>query len=374
MAGHVLDRTHPVERQPGGGHDGAAGLGRHPHRVGDTGPTAGRPHRLGPLGHGGRLLAVDVGHTEATTDHELGQTERGEEASQHVDGLGERLQGEDLTAQVGVDPHELHDPCGIEVGQSGHGPGRRPRRQSEAELRVLLAGPHELVGVDLHARGDARQHPGARPGDRLGVLRTPLEPGWVGHQPLEAVDLVEGVHDDAADPDGQGRRQFLGRLVVAVQDEPVGRHAGREGHMELATGGDIEAHALFMGQLRHGDAQERLGGVGDPVAPGGHGLPTGGAQVGLVVDEQRRALVLGQFDQVAAADAEVTVGADAGRGREEVDVDRTGRDGHGHIASGACTPRSPSPMASPIREASTSHSRAWARAGSTSSARIGQSW
>ena len=31
-------------------------------------------------------------------------------------------------------------------------------------------------------------------------------------------------------------------------------------------------------------------------------------------------------------------------------------------------------MASPMRDASTSHRRAWASAGSTSSARIGQSW
>ncbi len=46
-------------------------------------------------------------------------------------------------------------------------------------------------------------------------------------QASEAGDLVEGVHDDAADPMGERVGQLGGRLVVAVQDEAVGGHAGR---------------------------------------------------------------------------------------------------------------------------------------------------
>ncbi len=158
-----------------------------------------------------------------------------------------------------------------------------------------------------------------------------------------------------------------------MEDQPVGGHAGGQGHVELATGRHVETHTFFVGQARHGDAEEGLRGVGHPVAPGRDRLPADGAQVGFVIDEERRAVDLGQLQQIAATDREPAIDAHHRRRGKEGGVDRSGGDGHGHISSGADTPRRPSPMFSPMRDASTSHSRAWARAGSTSSARIGQS-
>ena len=273
-----------------------------------------------------------------------------------------------------MDAHELDDPGGVQRGKTVDRTSGRSRGEAEAELRVLLTGSDEFVGVDLDAGGDPGQHAGPPPHGRFGVLGAAVERGRVGDQALDPVDLVEGVDHDTAHPDRQGRGQLLGRLVVAVQDQPLGRYTGGQGYVEFAPRGHIEAHALLVDEPRHGHAQERLGGVGHPVAPGRDRLAAGGTQMRLVVDEQWRAVGLGQLPDVAAADGQPSVSADGRSRRQEVEVHRTGGDRHRHIASGADTPRRPRPMASPTRAPSTSQRRAWASDGSTSSARIGQSW
>ena len=96
--------------------------------------------------------------------------------------------------------------------------------------------------------------------------------------------------------------------------------------MELATGRDVEVHALLVGQPGHGPAEEGLGGVGDAVPPGRHGVPAGTAQVVLVVDEQRGPELLGQFQEVDAADVEVALLVDGGGPREEVALQGCGGD------------------------------------------------
>ena len=108
------------------------------------------------------------------------------------------------------------------------------RAEAEAELGVVLAGAHVLVGVGLDPGGDPHQD-----------LRRAL--GRRG-QALQAVDLVEGVDDDAADTDVQGPLQLGVGLVVAVQHQPLGGHAGDEGDVELAAGGHVEVHPLLVGQ------------------------------------------------------------------------------------------------------------------------------
>ena len=96
--------------------------------------------------------------------------------------------------------------------------------------------------------------------------------------------------------------------------------------MELASGRDIEVHALFVGQAGHGTAQEGLGGVGHAVTPGGDGLTAGLAQMVLVVDEERRAEFLSQLQQVDTADVEVPPLVDRCRSRQELPLQRCGRD------------------------------------------------
>ena len=72
-------------------------------------------------------------------------------------------------------------------------------------------------------------------------------------------------------------------------------HPGGQGDVQLAAGGHVEQHALLVGQAGHGQAQERLGRVDGAVgAERGDRLAAAGPQVGLVVDEQRRAVLGGQ--------------------------------------------------------------------------------
>ena len=162
----------------------------------------------------------------------------------------------------------------------------RPQRvavaEVEAELRVVLARGDELVGVGVHAGGDPQQTFGAGPTPAAASASrrssSSKESTTMWRTPL---------HDRHA--------QFVDRLVVAVQRTGRGRHAGGEGDVQLAAGGDVEQQSFVVRQLRHRLAQERLGRVDHPlVTEGGDRLAAPVAQVGLVVHEQRRAELGGQ--------------------------------------------------------------------------------
>ena len=88
----------------------------------------------------------------------------------------------------------------------------RQRRQRNAELRVLLAGRDLLVGVGL----DPRRHPQQ---DALAAT---------GGEPLEAVDLVEGVDDQVADAGVERLQQLRLGLVVAVHVDALRVEAGAQ--------------------------------------------------------------------------------------------------------------------------------------------------
>ena len=142
-------------------------------------------------------------------------------------------------------------------------------------------------------------------------------------------------------PRGQRGAELLLRLVVAVQHQPFGRHPGRQGDVELPARRDVELHALLVGQTGHGPAQEGLGGIGHPVAPGVDGLPAGAAQVVLVVDEERRAELGRQVQQVDPAHPQVPVRSptSAVRGSSAALHRRRGHHGvgrHGHAGYGRC--------------------------------------
>src|SRR5260370_7804598 len=114
-----------------------------------------------------------------------------------------RLKEEDLASDVGVDPDQLEGCRRPDaLGRIGGGPAG----QAEPELRVLLAGPDELVGVSLdagrHAQEDTRRR-------RSGS----------GSKRLESVEFVEGIDDDAPDPGAGSKLQFGFALVVAGKDE-----------------------------------------------------------------------------------------------------------------------------------------------------------
>ena len=108
-------------------------------------------------------------------------------------------------------------------------------RHREAELRVGLAGGDLLVGLALDVRRHAHEH-------RL----TPAAIGEraLGHEPLQAVDLVEVVEDDQPHAMAQRHAQLRLGLGVAVQHDPLGGEAGRERQVQLAPGGHVAPQPL----------------------------------------------------------------------------------------------------------------------------------
>ena len=97
--------------------------------------------------------------------------------------------------------------------------------------------------------------------------------------------------------------QLVQRLVVAVHGDLLGRHAGRQRHLQLAAGADVDAEAFGAHPAQHRAGAERLGRVEHPglraerldvlAAPGPH--------VVLVAHVQRRAELGGQVPHVHAA-------------------------------------------------------------------------
>ena len=171
---------------------------------------------LGPLGLGRRRLAVDVGDAEPAADDQLGQTERGEERAEHLGGLLERGRLEDLAADVRVDADELDARHELERGDRLA--PRRPRRR-----RSRTWSPPGRCGRTRGCAPRRRASPGRGPSGRSAAGGRRLE------QAAEAGDLVEGVDDDPADARSQAVGQLVGRLVVAVEDEPVRRARRRTG-------------------------------------------------------------------------------------------------------------------------------------------------
>ena len=256
---------------------------------------AGARRRLGPLGLGRRRLTVDVGDAEAAAD-----------ARARAARAGRR------TRRAPRPPARTRTPRrpGCRCGR-GRPTSSTPGMSSSAAT-ASAAAPEETEKPNFESSCPVRTNswvcastPGRDPDEDLGPVRSRRD-GL--EQAAEAVDLVEGVDDDAADAPLAGPSASSSvDLLLPCRTSRSGGHAGRERDVELATGGDVEVHALLVGQPGHGPAQEGLGGVGDAVAPGRDRLAAGVAQVVLVVDEERRAELLGQLEQVDAADVEVAL-------------------------------------------------------------------
>src|SRR3954449_2088636 len=105
------------------------------------------------------------------------------------------------------------------------------------------------MGVRLDARRDAQQDP-----------RTYA--ALLGHEG-EAGKFLEGVDDEPADPVVESAFELGGGLVVAVEDDAVGRHAGALGDRELTAGADVETEAGVDHPSRDRDTKKCLTGVID---------------------------------------------------------------------------------------------------------------
>ena len=173
----------------------------------------------------------------------------------------------------------------------------------EAKLRILGTGLDELVRVRLDAGGYPHEQ-------RRAHVRA-------GDQRLDPVELVMGVGDDASDTRVERGTQLVVRLVVAMEDDPRRRKAGVERHEQLAAGRDVEVKLFLVDEPHHRLAQKRLARVRDAAGAEVRDiLAAPGAQLVFVVDEQRRAVLVGQ---------RVQIGIQQGR-RHERRVERLGRD------------------------------------------------
>ncbi len=127
--------------------------------------------------------------------------------------------------------------------------GRRPAGQREAELLVLVRGGDVLVGVRLDADGDPDHHLGRRCVSRaIAVSRSISSNESTTIRPT---------------PASTARRSSGVGLVVAVQADPLRRHAGAQRHGQLAAGADVEAQPLLGDDADDRLAEERLARVED---------------------------------------------------------------------------------------------------------------
>src|SRR5690606_26235573 len=231
-----LDGPDPVQGGDGGSDERTAGLER---QRGDGGAElAGGRGDLADeggddVGHGRGVVVGRVGDAEAAAEVELAQQhtalgrDLGAEAEQRPRGGDEPVGGEDLAADVGVQPEQ------VQLG-GGEGPVDRlaggAGGEREAELLVLVRGRDVLVAAGVHTGGDADHDGGHDPGGT----------GALGDE----VDLGQGVDDEAADAVRERGVDLLDGLVVAVQPDRLAGHAGAERGDELAEAGGVDTEAL----------------------------------------------------------------------------------------------------------------------------------
>ncbi len=168
---------------------------------------------------------------------------------------------------------------------------------SQAELRLLVRGLDRAVRHRLDARRQAHEH----------------APHAGGRSRLRLTGRVEDDERIRL----RSRPQLLLRLVVAVEHDPLARNSRRPRERELAERRDVGADALLAEQPQQRDVRERLRPVDDERAR--RRLPIGPnlrADRLLAVDEERRAVLLGELARGYAAERQLAGGDQCGFGKE----------------------------------------------------------
>ena len=257
----------------------------------------------------------------------------GHDADQDVDSSDERVARGDLAPEMTVQAVQLEPGGGMGLVDR---PVGHAHRHAEAELRIVATGADEVVAPGLDAGRDAQLH--ADPTPELGTERR------------HARELGQVVDDDPPDAGAHALHELVRRLVVAVEEDPLGRETRPQGRVQLAGARDVERQPRRGDQLRDPDDEQRLAGVSDRgirrerVAPLGH--PP--LELGPVEDVQRGAEGAGERGDVDAADLDEAAAVE----------DRGARERRDHIRSGAETPSSPSAFTSVCRLATVSQKRA----------------
>ena len=132
-----------------------------------------------------------------------------------------------------------------------------PPDHREAELRVVGPGLDELVGVGLDARRHPDQHAGPvaarRPASWSSRSSSSEESATI--RPTSASSAWSSSSTD---------------LLLPWNDDPLGREAGLQRDVQLASGRDVEVETLLVDEAGHRGAQEGLARIGHvPVAEAG---------------------------------------------------------------------------------------------------------
>ena len=337
-----------VEGDGGLGDDRPARLGRH---AGVDAGVAAAPTRWpAPLGDRRRLLALDVGDAEPAADRQLGQARPRAPTGRRPRWPGGRSR-----------PRRPGCRCGC-----GRRPARRPASPGPGSPRAP-ASPEATPKPNFESTWPVRTNSWVW-ASTPGVTRT----STFGHEAVlgvergQPVELVEAVDDDAADAGrARGPRARSSDLLLPCS---TSRSAGTPAARATCSSPPVatsRCRPSSCDEPGHGHAQERLGRVGDAVAEGGDRLPAARPQVGLVVDEQRRA------ELARPARARRTRRPSGGRRRRPRRC-RAAAAGAAAPAIGRVTSsrardaEQVEPDGQPDAGASTSHSRAWVSSGGTS--------
>ena len=249
----LLDRAHPVGGDPRFADDRAPRLDEHSgHRQPKTSHLF--PHALhldrhvlpDRRGHVG-LCVPDPqpsAHVQISARKPKALVRLSDQLHQDLDGLPERIQLEDLTADVSVKPHQVKKRRLQRPADSFH---RNPVDQPETELRVDLTGLDERVGVRLDPRGHTKK-------DLLG--------GPALFQQLgQERQLLEAVHHHEAHSAIQRQRQLLAGLVVPVEEDAVRGEPCLQGDVVLAPRRDVDRQTFLADKLIHCQGGQRLAGI-----------------------------------------------------------------------------------------------------------------
>ena len=198
---------------------------------------------------------------------------------------------EDLRSREHVDARHIEQRAGIDGRQHG--------------LEVLLV-ETERRGASAHLH---RAAPRGR--DRVDAHRHRHAAAEPCRDPLDVLDLFEGLQMDLADPRLDRERELVGALARPGEQHALRRAAGGSGAQKLRTRRDLQSRALL-------DEQGRDGGIGiglDRVVDLGKSRHRA-AQAAVaaphhvaVVGEERRAVGARQLAGRYAADIELALAA-----------------------------------------------------------------
>ena len=301
----VFDGADFIQRDGARSGDGAAGFDDQP----GNRQTDGRRF----VAHDGAQLGGEFAHRRRVVGRQIRDTQAATEIDgRDLRGLVDPELGDDV-AQQADDPvrgefeagdiEDLRPDVAVQTDQSqvigGEYPPHRSHRRAaghrQPELLVFVGGGDELVGVRFDADGDADQHV--------------LDDTRLTGDGVESLDLDHRIQHDVADTGFDRGGQLGDRFVVAVQRDSLGREVRVQRDGQFAAGADVEREAFFVDPSRYLAAQECLGGVvhvGSAAERRGD-LAAARAEVVLVDDEQRRAVLLREPVQRDAGNADNSV-------------------------------------------------------------------